>query len=265
MQKLPIRISTERWKQAQEWELNLWRSQNRTKLFTWQELLKQLLRRTKSEHSDDWNFWWSEKFAGYQVLPKNLENAIELGCGPYTNMRLILQGRCIEHVYCSDPLLKHYITFSGKWLAEAWKRGDVLIDDHPLEECPFASDYFCLVVLINVLDHVKDSILCLRQAIRITKPGGYLIVGQDLSNMEDVLQTGDDIGHPIRIDRSTLDLELMPHFETVLYKTLGREEGRNPSAHYGTYIFIGRKRIRTSISTLSCKCSDSKNEGTPPP
>jgi SAM-dependent methyltransferase len=146
-----------------------------------------------------------------------------------------------KHVYCSDLLAKHYITFKGRWLTEAWERGDICNDDYPIEECPFAPNYLDLVVLINVLDHVRDIILCLRQAIRITKPEGYLVVGQDLSNMEDALRTGDDIGHLIRIDHGTLDRELMLHFDPLLHKILGREEGRNPLAHYGTYIFIGRE------------------------
>lgn len=245
MSKLPLKVSSERWKQAQGWELNLWRTQNIPKGKGWRALLKRLIRRIKPDPGDDWNFWWAAKFDGYQAIPTELENAIELGCGPYTNMRLILPGRRIKHVWCSDPLAKYYITFKGRWLAEAYKAGKVLLDDHPLEECPFASDYFDLVVCINVLDHVRDSILCIRQLVRITKPGGYLVVGQDLSNEGDVLSTGDDIGHPIRIDHCTLDQELMPQFEPVIYRILGREEGRNPSAHYGTYIFIGRKRVQT--------------------
>ncbi|MFQ5856392.1 MAG: class I SAM-dependent methyltransferase [Anaerolineae bacterium] len=250
MDKLPLRVSQERWKQAQEWELGVWRSLDCRASRRWRTRLKEIVKGFIAKGScgfgDDWNFWWAERFDGYQSLPAALENAVELGCGLYTNMRLILENRRIRHVYCSDPLIREYLTLKKSWLAGAWVERNVLVDDHPIEECPFASDYFDLVVLVNVLDHVRDGIVGLRQAIRITKRGGYLVVGQDLSNAEDIVRVGDDIGHPIRIDHSTLDEELMPHFETVLYRILKREEGRNPEAHYGTYIFIGRKSAPTS-------------------
>lgn len=190
---------------------------------------------------DDWNHWWALRFDGYETLPIEGRNAIELGCGPFTNLRIILQDRYFKHVVCSDPLAKEYIQFKGEWLAEASRSGRVLIDDHPLEDCPYASDYFDLVVVINVLDHVRDGILSLRQAVRITKSGGYLVLGQDLTNSDDVASVGEDVGHPIRIEHETLDRSLMPSFEPIIRRILSREEGRNPSAHYGTYLFIGRK------------------------
>lgn len=116
-----------------------------------------------------------------------------------------------------------------------------MIDDHSLENCPYGSDYFDLVVLINVLDHVMDGMLSLRQAVRITKSGGYLVLGQDLTNSDDIARVGEDIGHPIRIGHEALDRELVPHFEPTMRRILPKEEGRNPAAHYGTYLFVGHK------------------------
>jgi SAM-dependent methyltransferase len=223
----------------------VWQSQNsgvgRSRLSRFAHNLRRALRHRTPDLGDDWNTWWAEQFNGYQALPKTLENAVELGCGPYTNMRLITEGRTIGHIFCSDPLAKQYVTFRGRWLAEAWRTAEVLIDDHPLEECPFASAYFDLVVLINVLDHTRDLPLCLQQAVRITKPGGYLVVGQDLSDADDAQRTAGDVGHPVRVDHHALDEELVPCFAQVLYRILPRDEGRNPSAHYGTYLFIGKK------------------------
>ncbi len=190
---------------------------------------------------DDWNHWWAQKFDGYRGIPTEGRNAIELGCGPFTNMRIILQDRSFKHVVCSDPLIKEYIQFKGEWLAEAWRSGRVIIDDHPLEDCPFASDYFDLVVVINVLDHVRDCLLSLEHSCRITRSGGHLVLGQDLTNLEDMASVGEDVGHPIRMGHETLDRGLMPRFEPIMRRILPREEGRNPSAHYGTYLFVGRK------------------------
>lgn len=202
--------------------------------------MKRVLKR--DDVGDDWNHWWARQFDDYRELPQIFENAVELGCGPYTNMRLICERRQISHIFCSDPLVREYVTFRGRWLAEAVKRGAVLIDDHPIEECPFATDYFDLVVMINVLDHVRDAVVCVRQAVRVTKPGGFLVIGQDLTDEEDLRRIPDDVGHPVRLPEDFLDSELFDDCDLVLHRTLPREEGRNPSAHCGTYLFIGTKR-----------------------
>jgi SAM-dependent methyltransferase len=215
MTKLPLKVSEDRWQQAQRFELGIWsdiyalyHTGRRARLMRLLRLLT--LRRPAPVEMDAWNHWWAEKFEGYHFLPDQIENAIELGCGPFTNMRLILPGRQIGHVFCSDPLARRYVALKGTWLSRAWRRGEVLIDDHPIENCPFASDYFGLVVLVNVLDHVQDAVLCLRQAIRITGPEGYLIIGQDLSDEEDLRATAQDVGHPVKIPREALDAGLGP-------------------------------------------------------
>jgi SAM-dependent methyltransferase len=254
MDELSLRVSLDRWQQAQEWEGAYWRAQHPTPVdkpgSPWRRLLRTIWQHSSPEtnaatpatYGDDWNRWWADQFQQYEQLPHTFDNVIELGSGPYTNIRVILEGRSASHIFCSDPLVKDYVRFTGQWLAEMWRAGRVCIDDHPLEECPFASNYFDLVVLINVLDHCRDSLACIRQAMRITKPGGYLVLGQDLTDLDDVKRIGDDVGHPIRIDHHTLDRELLPFCEPVHRRILGREEGRNPSAHYGTYVLLGRKR-----------------------
>lgn len=254
MNQLPLRVSLQRWQQAQAWEGAVWQQENPVRSIPWRTRLRQKIRSVMGLASpdtdqvkpgDDWNQWWAEKFSHYATLPEKFENVIEVGSGPYTNIRLILEGREATRVICSDPLIRQYITFRGQWLADQWRKGQLQIDDHPLEDCPFSSDCFDLVVMINVLDHCRDSLVCLEQVKRITKRGGFLIVGQDLSNVDDVQCTGDDIGHPIRIDHETLDQALLSEFIPVQHTILSRAEGRNPPAHYGTYLFIGQKTVAT--------------------
>jgi len=239
-----IKVPKERWQAAQDWESQIWLKENASPL-------RKLVRGWLAEigvrrfMGNDWNDWWAEKLDHYRVVPPELDNVIELGCGPYTNIRLICAQRQVRHIMCSDPLVKHYLRFRGRWLSEAWRHGAVLLDDHPAEECPYASDYFDLTVLINVLDHVRDAVLCLSQAVRVTRPGGLLIVGQDLTNSDDLNnpEVKEDIGHPLRLTHDLLDEHLTTVFEPLLYRILPRAEGRNPAAHYGTYLFIGRKRV----------------------
>jgi SAM-dependent methyltransferase len=239
---LTLTVPSDRWQKAQRWEGELWRRSNRPLRNTARRIL-QRLGLCNREIGDDWNHWWAEKMNQYSFIPRRVENAIEFGCGPYTNLRLISKGRVIEHAYCSDPLLHTYLKFRYTWLSESHRKHRVLVDDHPMEEAPFASNFFDLVVIINVLDHVRDASECLRQAIRVTKSGGLLLLGQDLTSKEDmrVPQVRDDIGHPIRLDHEILDSFLLSKFDTVLHSILSRDEGREPSAHYGTYLFAGCK------------------------
>ena len=190
---------------------------------------------------DDWNHWWMQKFNNYREIPKALDQVIELGCGPFTNVRLIRKRRTIRRIVCSDPLARDYVSFGGFWLAEAYRRGLVEVDFSPAEDLPFESASFDLVVMINVLDHVRDSDACLRSAERICRPGAYLILGQDLTSEDDIVRIGDDVGHPIRVDHVQLERALAG-FVPVFTKILPREEGRNPEAHYGTFLMIGRKK-----------------------
>jgi SAM-dependent methyltransferase len=245
-QPLKLAVSEERWKQAQAWEAAFWRSQNpapqQTLVARAKRLVKRVLGMHQEQPGDDWNYWWAEQFDGYEALPQKFDSVIELGCGPYTNLRVILQGREARRVVCSDPLAPEYLKFEERWLAQAMRRSAVEVDDHPIEACVFAAESFELVVMINVLDHVRDAMECLRQATRIARRGGWFVVGQDLSNEEDVARTGEDIGHPIRIGQSTLDGELLTKFNAKVHRVLPRDEGRNPEAHCGTYLLIGQKR-----------------------
>jgi hypothetical protein len=45
------------------------------------------------DDGDDWHHWWKEQFDNYQAIPHSLNNVLEVGCGPYTNLRVILEDR----------------------------------------------------------------------------------------------------------------------------------------------------------------------------
>lgn len=237
-------VSLERWREAQRWELAFWREGQRKrgwKRVAW-PLVAPALRALNWGRAwgDDWNQWWRERFDDYGFLPAEVGDCVELGCGPYTNLRLILQGRQASRVVCSDPLIGSYTTFRGRWLAEAYAAGRVEIDDHAVEESHFAPASFDLVVMINVLDHVRDADLCLQKATELLRPGGYFVLGQDLSDEEDLARHPDDVGHPIRLRREDLEPHLEP-LSTVFRKDLPREEGRDPRIHYATLVYVGRR------------------------
>lgn len=236
------KVSVDRWLEAQRWELDLW--QGAQAKHGWRRfvvpLARPIARALGSDRGqgDDWNHWWADRFDGYSILPDDIGDYIEVGCGPYTNTRLITQGRNVRRIVCSDPLIRSYIQFKHRWLADAYHRGLILIDDHPLEEIPFAPMTFDVVVLINVLDHVYDFDLCMRNATGLVRSGGYVVIGQDLSNEEEAKP--EDVGHPIRVTAENVEVHL-EDFDPLVKKHLTREEGRNPNHHYSTLIFAGKK------------------------
>ncbi|MEI6564444.1 MAG: class I SAM-dependent methyltransferase [bacterium] len=241
-----IRVERERWVAAQEWERAHWVNSERERARFAKNVIWRVLSACGLKpkyRGDDSNLWWRDQFDRYSFLPPTLDNAIELGCGPYTNMRHILAHCSPAHVILSDPLIRTYVHFPLAFVAAMYRAAFCTLDDHPAEECPFASDYFDLVVMTNVLDHVRDADLCIKEAARITKPGGFLIMGQEMSDDDDAKAMRDDpgqVGHPIRVDHDWMDAHLVD-FKPVLKKVLSRHEGRGPEHHYGTYIFAGRK------------------------
>jgi len=194
---------------------------------------------------NDWNDWWSHQFEGYRFLPAQIGDYVELGCGPYTNTRLIVKGRNVRRIVCSDPLITSYLRFKHRWLAEAYRKGLIEVDDHPLENIPYPPASFDVVVMINVLDHVFDFDVCMRNAVELVRPGGFLLIGQDLSTDEEAQH--EDVGHPIRVTADDVTGHLR-EFVPVVNKQLGRSEGRNPHYHYSTLIFAGRKSKSMSVS-----------------
>ena len=238
-------VSEKRWRQAQQWEKAFWDRQNIPSVW-WKRLLRPLLvlvgLRSPLEQQvfDDRNHWWKEKFNNYKNIPDQFNNVCELGCGPYTNVRLIAQNCKIKYIFCSDPLARQYITYKYAWLAQAYRSGFVSVDFHPAEECPYKTNYFDLTIMINVLDHVSDPLECLQEAIRITAPSGYLLFGQDLT--QDGYQRPSNPGHPFTFSHQQLERILKHACQTIFYNIVPHAEMMEPDMHYGALVFIGRKR-----------------------
>jgi len=207
--------------QAQKWEGDVWAG-------------------CVTPDGDDWNNWWAAHFDSYKFLPQNLGKVVELGCGPYTNIRVMMKGRTWGKIFCSDPLAGRYLTLPC-WLAQAHKDKLITVENHPAETCPYYRASFDLVIMNNVLDHVMDSDRCMATAADLTKPGGIFILGQDLSNADDEKKYPHDVGHPIRLLLEDLT-PFLSGYDPIINKVLPLAEGRNPDAHYGTLIYAGRRK-----------------------
>jgi SAM-dependent methyltransferase len=246
-QLLVNKVDHERWQTAQAWERNYWLRRQKTmarygKNYVWRVL--SLLGYVEKYRGNDRNGWWEDSFDSYKFLPASVNNAIEVGCGPYTNMRRIRKVCAPRHLFLSDPLIRTYLGFKMTFVREMYREAACWLDDHPLEELPFADVYFDLAVMINVLDHVRDANLCMENLIRILRPGAFVIIGQDLTDEKDLKQHPEDlkIGHPVTLSEQFFEPYLKKRFDQVLYKVLPREVGWAPQFHYGTLCFAGIKR-----------------------
>jgi SAM-dependent methyltransferase len=235
-------VTPERWAQAQTWESEFWSRAERRR--GWRKIAYPLVRpfllATGNAHAlgDDSNLWWRDQFALYAFLDSNLGDYIELGCGPYTNTRLILEGRTTSRAVCSDPLARMYVGFRDRWLSRAYRSGLVEIDTSPIEELPFPRESFDTVVVINVLDHVRDVDLCLERAIGLVRPGGWFLLGQDLARPDTIGQyEWFDEGHPHRI----LPEHLGPHLLTLTEQFRRLVPPRDDRLQQGVLAYAGRK------------------------
>ncbi|MGV8130102.1 MAG: methyltransferase domain-containing protein [Methanolinea sp.] len=240
------RIDEERWKCAQASELEF--------------------ARNTIESSDDWNLWWNDKFDDYTILNKrHFDNVLEVGCGPHTNIRYILPKITCKKLWLEDPLIQYYITYNlnrlnSFWffLKQYWKNErvnfllkifsnlDLSVDlsSSKLENLPYRDNQMDLIICINVLDHVNDYDRCMQEIYRVLNTDGLLILGQDLSNQKDqdlCPESYTDIGHPIKLDHVIIEKSLEGKYSHLFKKILSREEGRNPGAHYGTFLGILQK------------------------
>lgn len=246
-----IKTTEPKWIDAQKYEQETWVMNNRRNSFP-KLVLKFLRACKKPKHlfqlikfrdfycGDDWNFWWMEKFDNYKVLPQRFGKALEVGCGPYSNIRLLARLRQMDEIVCTDPLMDIYKTFKMTWVTEMFKKGKIKALTGMCEKIDFPDATFDLVVCNNVLDHVLDAEKGLLEMARVLKPGGYFVFAQDLTDKEAIEKEPDREGHPIRLDHVFLDGILSGIYSSEFKKILSKEESRSDD-FYGTYLLIGKK------------------------
>jgi SAM-dependent methyltransferase len=196
------------------------------------------------------------------LAPTKSRSVLEVGCGPHTNVRFIIPILKPAVVYLEDPLIDAYLfpprksRFASrdprKWRTATRTALQELVESRsfrvelssaPLESLPYRTSLVDAIVCINVLDHVRDADQCMREVLRVLRPGGVLVLGQDLSNDEDLARCPEswaDVGHPIKLDEATLS-PYLDRFQPLFSGLLSREAGRNPNAHYATLLFAGTK------------------------
>ncbi len=253
------RVDRDRWLEAQTYERNTWMKRGR-------------------DARDDRNREHMARFVGYRSLAgRHFNRAIELGCGPFTNLRFILGAATIDHVHLLDPLALDYVKhphcryrggklggvrragldsgwrnlrFAFSELAASIRAGGIrgrAVEIHatPIEDLETAVR-FDLVVMINVIEHCRDIDAVFGKIDEILTPGGFFVFQDKFlspGNVQEVLADVYDAGHPLRLQRSIVDEFLDARFD-VEFRSEFRDANRFAGRSWETtaVYFVGRRR-----------------------
>ena len=194
-----LSVPLERWQKAQAYERETW-----------------LVHAINS--TDDRNLEHAAMFDGYKALPEKLGDVIELGCGPFTNLRLILPERTAGVVTLLDPLASEYLTLHPNCAYKNRMLGDIWVNlvSWPIEAADdptidMRDHRYDTVILINVLTHCQDTQKVSDWINTHLKKGGYLVFAEPVRDIDPTQLY--DVGHPISFNQDVIDAFLKPYKE----------------------------------------------------
>jgi len=212
---MPEKVSSKRWEIAQDSERAYWQN------FTKETLLKEGAERHEKKAKILEEEW--KKFIN---LNKN-SRILQIGCGPEDIINYILMGKR----YAIDPLADFYkkkfnLDYSSIFFIEG-----------RAEKLPFKDNYFDVVVLANVLDHVEQPEKALSEVKRVLKEDGifhfenifyqknFVRIAKIYGIAKKSL-TGNifNIHHPFMFRLKDLKNLLSPDF-SITYNEIGRDIG----------------------------------------
>jgi len=249
------KVNKERWQEAQRYERR-----------TWMDGIAAMSDRNESHE---------ECFNEYQALEKKtFASAIELGCGPFTNMRRILThcsvgdlhlldplaNDYLDHPYCryrgrqlggvlNTPLipwssrggLKHPLRFYkhkwNEWQIGGLKGRPITLHAQTIEGFTPAQTYD-LCVMINVIEHCLDIDKIFARILEMTTLGSYFLFADKIYNAKEEAESAAysfDAGHPLRVDYTVIRNFLETHFDEILDTNIKESHG-NTSSSFNYYI-----------------------------
>lgn len=126
----------------------------------------------EAENEIEKTHWW---FVGRRNLFRNIiqslelshtANILDIGTSTGTNLRLLAEmGHTNVKGLDSSPVARDFCAQKG--LAE------VMLGD--IREIPFADDSVDLVLATDVIEHVDEDDIAIKEIYRIMKPGGYVL------------------------------------------------------------------------------------------
>lgn len=182
-----VEVSTKRWEEAQRYEHREWMINGLNAV-------------------DDRNSIHADHFDSYKSITKrDFKNIIELGCGPFTNMRLIYEKLRLSNltdVTLLDPLADEYKKHPNCQYNGYWSRWNPPTIVNSSIESFEVKEQYDMVVMINVLEHCMSIPAIFDQILAMTAPGGHFVFSDvyfEESVVEDMARHVFNAGHPIRI------------------------------------------------------------------
>jgi hypothetical protein len=252
-----VKVTQDRWMEAQSGEYTAWMEQGRG---------------SSSDRNED-HFKGFDDYSALKSL--RFVNAIELGCGPFTNLRIIgkicdidcctlldpLVNHYLSHPHCSyskdflyletkNPILRNIDRFHPKYFR---KLQDLLNMRIPVKEIISSSielmpegRHYDLVVLINVLEHCYDAEAIFKKILEITSVGAILVFHEKMYRHEDVISDSARFFgaiHPLKVDRSVITAFLENNF-TGIYRVENNVSDRfcDLLLKWKNIYFIGRRK-----------------------
>jgi len=220
-----VEVSKERWNEAQKYEHLKWMQRGLSL-------------------TDDRNFYHLEMFNCYSsIANNNFSSMIELGCGPFTNARIICDVLNVENVTLLDPLLFEYMNHPGCTYHDGKLNNKMInVINSPIEALDKKEQYD-IVVMINVLEHCQSIPKIFEKIQEIVKEDGIFIFSDVYFSQEvikDISKHAYNSGHPIRIEEKYLK-NFLSNFDEKYSKIIDEVvAGQNANEIY----FIGQNKKR---------------------
>jgi SAM-dependent methyltransferase len=197
-----VKVDRKRWREAQRYEERTWLTLHRGA-------------------ADDRNVEHHERFDHFApIVGRSFRRVIELGCGPFTNLRLLLEHIDAEAVELLDPLVDRYVGHPHCTYRDGTLAGrPVRLVASSIED--FRADAtYDLVVMINVIEHCFDAELVFARVLELMGENGVFVFHDKLYPAESIdPQRLYDAGHPLRVRAELVEEFLDAHFEPALDRT----------------------------------------------
>lgn len=205
-------IDQERWGEAQEYERKIWM-------------------RDYLNAKSDQNLAKKDNLNNYRIVKgRRFERGIELGCGPFTNIRYLAGIAKISEIHLLDPLINDYLKHPNCYYKDKKLKVDrflgmrrlipAIIHESSIEEFE-TSEKFDLIIMIDVLGHCFNAKRVFDKILEISADNSIFIFGDKLCHAEELstlLRYRYDAGHPLRVDQKVIDSFLSENFNTLFYK-----------------------------------------------
>lgn len=175
--------------------------------------------------TEDRNTFHKDVFQNYESLKEIPVNSmIELGCGPFTNAKLIESiVPTVTDITLLDPLANTYITAQPNctYKDRTLNNKDVTVISSSIEEFKVERTYD-LVVMINVLEHCLSIPKIFENIEQMMEKGSYFVYADvqfDYETIKRISKSKYNAGHPLRPTKEYINDFISNNFEPVFSTT----------------------------------------------